>query len=457
MAPPSSAGPLRIVFAGTPDFAASSLAALLTSPHQIVGVYTQPDRPAGRGRKVAASPVKQLAEQHNIPVFQPLSLKNHAEQKTLQALNADVMVVVAYGLILPPLALTIPKLGCINVHASLLPRWRGAAPIQRAVLAGDEESGVTIMQMDAGLDSGDMLLKKSCPIKADDTGSSLHDRLAELGAQCLLEALQDLPALQQQAIVQDHDAANYARKLNKAQACIDWQQSAEEIERLVRAFNSISPLSRPASICINVHASLLPRWRGAAPIQRAVLAGDEESGVTIMQMDAGLDSGDMLLKKSCPIKADDTGSSLHDRLAELGAQCLLEALQDLPALQQQAIVQDHDAANYARKLNKAQACIDWQQSAEEIERLVRAFNSWPVAYSKLDGTRVRIWQAKACDKIHDTEPGTILHSTPQDIAVSCGSGVLKLEIVQLPGAKALPVSAVLNAKQDVFTAGKQFT
>jgi methionyl-tRNA formyltransferase len=320
MTSPSSVGPLRIVFAGTPDFAASNLTALLTTHHQVVGVYTQPDRPAGRGRKLTASPVKQLAEQHNIPVFQPLSLKDNTEQEILRALNADLMIVVAYGLILPPLALAIPTLGCINVHASLL-----------------------------------------------------------------------------------------------------------------------------------------PRWRGAAPIQRAVLAGDEKSGVTIMQMDIGLDTGDILLIKDCPINDDDTGSSLHDRLAQLGADCLLETLQNLSNLQEQATAQDHDGANYAHKLDKAQACINWQQSAEEIERLVRAFNSWPVAYSELGDTRVRIWQAKAGDKTHDTQAGTIISCTTDSIEVACGKGRLHVKTVQLPGAKVLPVSAVLNAKKDIFTVGKKFS
>ncbi|EGG98528.1 Methionyl-tRNA formyltransferase [gamma proteobacterium IMCC2047] len=314
------AAPLRIVFAGTPDFAASSLAALLNSTHQLVGVYTQPDRPAGRGRKLSASPVKQLALEHGIPVYQPLSLKEDTEQDILKSLNADLMVVVAYGLILPKAILEIPKLGCINVHASLL-----------------------------------------------------------------------------------------------------------------------------------------PRWRGAAPIQRAVLAGDAESGVTIMQMDIGLDTGDMLLTKSCPINDDDTGSSLHDRLAKLGAECLLEALIDLPTLQQQATPQDDNLANYADKLDKSQARINWQQSAVKIDRLVRAFDSWPVAFSELDGQRVRIWQATASQQTHNTEPGTILCSNSESVDIACGSGVLKLQTVQLPGAKALPVSAVLNAKQELFGTGKKFS
>jgi len=176
-----------------------------------------------------------------------------------------------------------------------------------------------------------------------------------------------------------------------------------------------------------------------------------------MQMDAGLDTGDMLLKKSCPINKDDTGSSLHDRLAELGAQCLLETLANLPTVQLQATPQNHDEANYAHKLDKAQAHINWQQSALEIERLVRAFNSWPVAFSELDEKRVRIWQATAYDQQHNVEPGTIITSSPEGVVIGCGEGVLKLETVQLPGAKALPITAVLNAKQDLFSIGKQFS
>ncbi len=180
---------LKIIFAGTPDFAARHLDALLSSGHQVVGVFTQPDRPAGRGNKLTASPVKQLAEQHNIPVFQPKSLRPEENQQWVAALNADVMVVVAYGLILPKAVLEMPRLGCINVHGSLLPRWRGAAPIQRSLWAGDAETGVTIMQMDVGLDTGDMLHKLACPIEAHDTSATLYDKLAELGPAGMLSTL----------------------------------------------------------------------------------------------------------------------------------------------------------------------------------------------------------------------------------------------------------------------------
>ncbi|MWK58804.1 methionyl-tRNA formyltransferase [Pseudomonas otitidis] len=228
---------LRLVFAGTPEFAAEHLKALLDTPHQIVAVYTQPDRPAGRGQKLMPSPVKQLALQHGLPVLQPPTLRDPAAQEELRALAPDLMVVVAYGLILPQMVLDIPRLGCINSHASLLPRWRGAAPIQRAVQAGDAESGVTVMQMEAGLDTGPMLLKVTTPITAGDTGGSLHDRLAQLGPQAVVQAIAGLAAGTLQGEVQDDALATYAHKLNKDEARIDWNRPADELERLVRAFN----------------------------------------------------------------------------------------------------------------------------------------------------------------------------------------------------------------------------
>jgi len=231
------AEPLNIIFAGTPDFAASALRALLDSEHQVVAVYTQPDRPAGRGRKLKFGPVKQLAVDRGIPVLQPKTLKDAAEQAVLAGLNADLMVVVAYGLLLPQAVLDTPRLGCINIHASLLPRWRGAAPIQRAILAGDRESGVTIMQMEAGLDTGPMLHILKCPIHAKDTGGELHDRLAELGSRALLEVLPALAAGTIIAEAQDDGRANYAHKLEKQESFIDWSQSAEQIHRQIRAFN----------------------------------------------------------------------------------------------------------------------------------------------------------------------------------------------------------------------------
>ncbi|WP_422529270.1 methionyl-tRNA formyltransferase [Serratia fonticola] len=228
---------LRIIFAGTPDFAARHLDALLSSGHQVVGVFTQPDRPAGRGNKLTPSPVKMLAEQHQIPVFQPNSLRPQENQHLVADLNADVMVVVAYGLILPKAVLDMPRLGCINVHGSLLPRWRGAAPIQRALWAGDSETGVTIMQMDVGLDTGDMMHKIACSIEATDTSASLYNKLAELGPQGLLITLQQLAAGTVQREVQDEALVTYAEKLSKEEARLDWSLSAEQLERCIRAFN----------------------------------------------------------------------------------------------------------------------------------------------------------------------------------------------------------------------------
>lgn len=229
--------PLKIIFAGTPDFAARHLDALLASEHQVTGVFTQPDRPAGRGNKLTPGPVKVLAQTHGIPVFQPKSLRPEENQQLVADLQADIMVVVAYGLILPQAVLSMPRLGCVNVHGSLLPRWRGAAPIQRALWAGDHETGVTIMQMDAGLDTGDMLLKLNCPIGPEDTSASLYDRLAELGPQGLLQTLNMLAANRAQPEVQDNALATYAEKLSKEEARLDWTLPAAQLERCIRAFN----------------------------------------------------------------------------------------------------------------------------------------------------------------------------------------------------------------------------
>ncbi len=229
---------LKIIFAGTPDFSVPPLKALINSDHQVVAVYTQPDRPAGRGRKLMPGPVKKLALEYDIPVYQPASLKTDEVQQELEKLQADLMVVVAYGLILPKVILDAPKLGCINIHASLLPRWRGAAPIQRAILAGDKETGITIMQMGEGLDTGDMLLKKNCIIEGMDTGSSLHDRLSEMGADALMETLPLIIKGETQAEVQDDSQACYAEKLQKSEALLDWQQTAKELQNKVNAFNA---------------------------------------------------------------------------------------------------------------------------------------------------------------------------------------------------------------------------
>ncbi|MEQ4531428.1 MAG: methionyl-tRNA formyltransferase [Mixta sp.] len=258
---------LKIIFAGTPDFAARHLDALLTSEHQIVGVFTQPDRPAGRGNKLTASPVKLLAQQHDIPVFQPKSLRPEENQQLVADLQADVMVVVAYGLILPQAVLDMPRLGCINVHGSLLPRWRGAAPIQRSLWAGDDETGVTIMQMDAGLDTGGMLLKLACPITAADTSATLYARLAELGPQGLLQTLTHLSQGNIKPEPQDDNLATYAEKLSKEEAQLNWSLSAAQLERCIRAFNPW-PVSyfyideQPVKVW---QASVLPHQDGYQP------------------------------------------------------------------------------------------------------------------------------------------------------------------------------------------------
>ncbi len=228
---------MRIIFAGTPEFAVPTLQAVLASGHHVVAVYTQPDRPAGRGRKLRASPVKELALEHRLPVEQPLSLKNAEAQAALAAYAPDLMVVVAYGLILPQAVLDIPVHGCVNVHASLLPRWRGAAPIQRAILAGDAETGVTLMRMEAGLDTGPMLAKVRCPISAETTAAELHDRLALMGGELLGGHLNALLSNAINAEVQDDTQATYAAKLDKAEADIDWQRPASELLRQVHAFN----------------------------------------------------------------------------------------------------------------------------------------------------------------------------------------------------------------------------
>lgn len=228
---------LKIIFAGTPDFAAKHLQALLNSPHQVIGVFTQPDKPAGRGNKLTASPVKQLALQNNLPVYQPISLKDSANQQIIADLNADIMIVVAYGLILPQTVLDMPKYGCLNVHGSLLPRWRGAAPIQRACWAGDTETGITIMQMDVGLDTGDMLYKEKCHIEDDDTSATLYNKLAQIGPDALLKTLKLIIEGKAKPEKQNESQVTYATKLSKQEAKLDWNLTATQLERCIRAFN----------------------------------------------------------------------------------------------------------------------------------------------------------------------------------------------------------------------------
>lgn len=228
---------MRIVFAGTPGFSVGCLDALVAAGHDVVACYTQPDRKAGRGRKLSASAVKARALELNISVEQPQNFRAEDDRATLAAYQAELMVVVAYGLLLPESVLQMPSRGCINVHASILPRWRGAAPIQRAVAAGDAESGVTIMQMDVGLDTGDMLLIERTPIAANETGGSLHDRLAAIGAKALTDAIEQLQNGDVTATPQDNSLANYAHKLDKAEAVIDWSLSNQQIEQAIRGFN----------------------------------------------------------------------------------------------------------------------------------------------------------------------------------------------------------------------------
>ena len=228
---------LRIAFAGTPDFALPAFHALVGSRHTVVGVLTQPDRPKGRGRHLASSPVKLAAQQCGIPVSQPVTLKTEADRADLAAWQPDVLVVVAYGLILPRAALELPRLGCVNIHASLLPRWRGAAPIQRAILAGDAQTGVSIMRMDVGLDTGPVFLERTVTMAPGETGGSLHDRLAAEGGSAVLQVLDQLSTNSAQLTPQREDGVTYASKIDKAEALIDWSRDAVEIERQVRAFN----------------------------------------------------------------------------------------------------------------------------------------------------------------------------------------------------------------------------
>ncbi|AUI84961.1 methionyl-tRNA formyltransferase [Vibrio azureus] len=311
---------LRIVFAGTPDFAARHLAALLSSEHEVIAVYTQPDRPAGRGKKLTASPVKTIALEHDIPVYQPQNFKSDEAKQELADLNADIMVVVAYGLLLPQIVLDTPKLGCINVHGSILPRWRGAAPIQRSIWAGDEETGVTIMQMDIGLDTGDMLSIATLPIEATDTSAIMYEKLAQLGPNALIECLSDIAA-----------------------------------------------------------------------------------------------------GKAKPVKQDDA------------------------------------LANYAQKLSKEEARINWSDDAEHIERCVRAFNPWPMSHFMAADNSIKVWQSRVVDQSSDQPAGTILQADKTGIYVATGNGTLVLEQLQVPGKKAMPVQDILNSRSAWFEIGTQLT
>ena len=307
---------MRILFAGTPEFAVPSLLAA-DARNEVVAVYTQPDRPAGRGRALAASPVKQAALERGLAVRQPETLKGADVQDALRALEPDLMIVVAYGLLLPQNVLDIPRFGCWNVHASLLPRWRGAAPIQRAIQAGDTQTGVCLMQMEKGLDTGPVLLRQATPITAEDTGGSLHDRLAELGAQVLADGL-----------------------------------------GLLRA--GMRPVPEP-------------------------------------QSDAG--------------------------------------------------------ATYARKLEKAEARLDWSRPARELADTVRAFDPWPVAEAEVAGERLRIHAANPLALAHGQAPGTVLFAGRQGIDIACGDGALRLQRVQRAGGRTIDVADYLNARSDLRSTG----
>ena len=281
---------MRLVFAGTPEFAREALAALHAAGHEIVLVLTQPDRPAGRGMKLQASPVKQWALAHQVPVAQPRSLRldgryaedAEAARQALQAAQGECMVVAAYGLILPEWTLALPPRGCLNIHASLLPRWRGAAPIHRAIEAGDAETGITIMQMDAGLDTGDMLLERRLPIAADDTTASLHDKLAALGGQCIVQALAQPDALVRTP--QPAEGVTYAHKIEKAEAALDWSLDAAQLARRIRAFDPFPGMTVP--LVLGAHTETLKLWAAqaeplAAPAEPGTVVRADDSGVRV--------------------------------------------------------------------------------------------------------------------------------------------------------------------------------
>lgn len=283
--------PLRLGFAGTPDFAARHLAAILDSHHELAAVFTQPDRPAGRGKQARPSAVKALALEQGLPVFQPESLRNADAVAALDALQLDVLVVVAYGLLLPQSILDLPRFGCLNVHGSLLPRWRGAAPIQRAIEAGDPETGITIMQMDAGLDTGPMLARARCAITPSTTSGDLYEELARLGPPLLLSVLNDLPAQLAQATPQSNDEATHAAKISKDEACLDWSRPATALARQVHAFN-------PAPGCYTfIDGQRLKIWTARAVPSRSAEPVGTLSGAHPGEIAVRCQDGDLLLQQ----------------------------------------------------------------------------------------------------------------------------------------------------------------
>lgn len=317
--------PLRIVFAGTPEFAAASLQAILDSKlenqYKIVGVYTQPDRPAGRGQKLVQSPVKQLAMANDIPVYQPLNFKQDEDKAQLAALDADMMIVAAYGIILPKVVLDTPKFGCINVHASLLPRWRGAAPIHRSLMAGDSETGITIMQMDVGLDTGDMLLKAHCDIKPTDTSETLHDRLAVLGGKALIDALEKFKAGTLVPEQQDENLTCYAAKLTKQEGEINWATSAELIERQVRGL-SPWPVAYTNSLAgvMKIHAAQIASVSDEASTPGDIIAVGKEGkeGIIVATEQGSLLITEIQFSGGKRMKVQDALNGKHKATFEIG-------------------------------------------------------------------------------------------------------------------------------------------
>jgi len=357
-----TANPLKLVFMGTPDFAVPSLVALDQSRHRILRVITQPDRPKGRGRRVKISPVKETALQLGYDIAQPASAQGDDFISLCFDPDPDLLVVVAYGNILPKTVVSHPPFGVVNVHASLLPLYRGAAPIQWAIINGDSHTGITTMHMDAGM--GRMTVS---PVKetALRLGYDIFQPPSAKGDDFLTLCFEPDPDL-----------------------------------LVVVAYGQIIPetvVTRPPHGVVNVHASLLPLYRGAAPIQWAIINGDSHTGITTMHMDAGMDTGDILLTARTSIRPDDTAASLHDCLAGMGAELLVDTLDRLAAGDITPIPQDDSQATYAPLLKKKDGEIDWHRSAMAIERLIRGMTPWPGAYTFQEGRRLKIFRTVVVD------------------------------------------------------------